>query len=46
VIDSTMRSKGYTPENWITREFTGADHTERSWAQRLAIPLIFLLGKR
>lgn len=43
-IDRTMKRKGYTEKNWITREFVGADHTERSWAKRLAIPLQFLLG--
>ena len=39
-----MKVKGYTLKNWATKEFTGADHTEKSWAKRLSIPLAFLLG--
>ena len=42
--DEIMRSKGYKSNNWITREFPGADHSERSWSKRFDIPLIFLLG--
>ncbi|WP_440998743.1 alpha/beta hydrolase [Fodinibius sp. SL11] len=45
LIDQTMRDKGYTPENWISREFEGADHSEKSWSNRLHIPLTFLLEK-
>lgn len=44
LVDSIMMYKGYTAENWITREFRGEAHTERSWADRLHIPLQFLLG--
>jgi hypothetical protein len=40
-----MKKAGYTPVNWITREFMNADHSERSWSKRLQIPLEFLLGK-
>jgi Putative esterase len=46
LVDAIMVSKGYTAENWITREFPGEDHTERAWAKRLHIPLQFLLGPR
>ena len=42
--DEIMRSKGYKSKNWITREFPGADHSERSWSKRFEIPLMFLLG--
>ena len=45
LIDQTMRSKGYTKDNWQSRSFAGADHSEDSWAQRLEIPLQFLLSK-
>ncbi len=45
-VDSIMTERGYTSENWVTREFPGEDHTERAWARRLHIPLKFLLGKR
>ena len=43
-VDIVMKVKGYTLKNWATKEFTGADHTEKSWAKRLSIPLAFLLG--
>ena len=45
LVDIIMKKAGYTPENWITREFMNADHSERSWSKRLYIPLEFLLGK-
>lgn len=44
-IDQLMRDKGYTKENWISREYEGADHSEKSWSSRLHIPLTFLLEK-
>lgn len=43
--DSVLKKKGYTAQNWLTREFPGADHSENSWRKRLEIPLLFLLGK-
>jgi len=43
--DSIMMADGYTEANWVTREFPGADHSEKSWNRRLGIPLLFLLGK-
>lgn len=42
-VDSVMISKGYTNKNWITLKFEGENHSERSWAKRLDIPLVFLL---
>lgn len=44
-VDTIMQQKGYTTENWLTKEFVGADHTENAWRKRLDIPLLFLLGK-
>jgi hypothetical protein len=44
-VDIIMRTRGYTAKNWDTKEFKGEDHSERSWAKRLYIPLLFLLGK-
>ncbi|MCY7346898.1 MAG: hypothetical protein LH614_11840 [Pyrinomonadaceae bacterium] len=42
--DNVMKSKGYKRnKNWLTRKFEGADHSEKSWAQRVAVPLEFLL---
>ncbi|HZY40354.1 MAG TPA: alpha/beta hydrolase-fold protein [Mucilaginibacter sp.] len=43
--DSIIKAHGYTQANWITREFPGDDHSERSWNQRLSIPVVFLLGR-
>lgn len=44
LVDEIMVQKGFTDENWLTREFPGAAHSEVSWAERLHIPLEFLLG--
>ena len=44
-VDSIMAAKGFTAGNWLTRYFPGEDHSERSWHERLSIPLLFLLGK-
>jgi enterochelin esterase-like enzyme len=44
-VDAIMLSKSFTPKNWITKVFKGDDHSEKSWAKRLDIPLVFLLGK-
>lgn len=41
-VDEVMKSKGYTNKNWMTRYFPGKDHTEKSWNERLDIPLRFL----
>jgi enterochelin esterase-like enzyme len=44
-VDGIMKSKGFTSYHWITKVFEGDDHSERSWAGRLGIPLAFLLGQ-
>lgn len=37
--------KGYRTEiDWMVRTFPDHDHSERSWRERVAIPLMFLLG--
>ncbi|MFZ4570140.1 MAG: alpha-amylase family glycosyl hydrolase [Bacteroidales bacterium] len=41
--DAIMSSSGYTSESWMSREFKGENHSEKSWAKRLNIPLEFLL---
>jgi enterochelin esterase-like enzyme len=43
--DEVMRSKGFSNKNWMTRAFEGKDHSERAWAERLDVPLVFLLKK-
>lgn len=45
-IDAMMQSKGLPPKTWITREFPGTDHSEKSWRERLNIPVLFLLQKK
>lgn len=44
-LDAILRKKGYKAPRWITRYFPGTDHSERSWADRMYIPLQFLLRK-
>jgi predicted alpha/beta superfamily hydrolase len=44
--DAIMLSKGFNSKNWITRVFQCDDHSEKSWAKRLNIALVFLLGKK
>lgn len=43
-VDKIMNLKGYSKKSWMTKEFIGADHTEKSWGRRLYIPFLFLLG--
>lgn len=43
--DKVMESKNYDPSNWVTKKFEGDDHSEKSWNNRFAIPMEFLLGK-
>ena len=43
--DGIMKAAGYSETNWITREYPGADHSEKSWSKRLDIPVVFLLGR-
>ena len=44
--DAVMRAAGYTEgRDWMTRKFPGAEHSEKSWRERVEIPLSFLLGR-
>ena len=44
--DEIVKKKGFKlKKNWQSLKFDGADHDEKSWRERVAIPLIFLLGK-
>jgi enterochelin esterase-like enzyme len=45
-VDAIMKAKGYTFNNWLTKEFAGATHSETAWKQRLNIPLEFLLKQK
>ena len=44
-VDAVMRRSGYEEgKDWVTLKFAGAEHSERSWRERVSIPLSFLLG--
>ena len=43
--DRIMKLKGYTPLNWMTKEFPGTAHAETTWNTRFYVSLLFLLGK-
>jgi predicted alpha/beta superfamily hydrolase len=44
-MDAVMKAAGYTEgRDWVTRKFPGAEHSEKSWRERVEIPLSFLLG--
>ncbi len=46
-MDEKMRAAGYTfGVDWLTRKFEGAEHSERSWRERVHIPLEFLIRLR
>lgn len=43
-VDAIMEQKGFEKgKNWITKKFEGAEHNEKSWNDRIHIPLEFLL---
>lgn len=44
-VDAAMKENGFTATNWMSRFFPGTNHSETAWAERLEIPLVFLLGK-
>lgn len=45
MVDAVVMGAGYCRDvNWVTRKFPGTAHDERSWAQRVWIPLRFLLS--
>jgi hypothetical protein len=42
-VDEIMKAKNFGKKNWQTLKFEGEDHSEKSWAKRLSIPLTFML---
>jgi len=44
-VDDVMKAKGFTDKNWHTKFFPGKDHSEKSWNERLEIPILFLFKK-
>lgn len=43
--DFIMKEKGFNKNNWTTKKFELADHSENAWSKRFSIPLEFLLKK-
>jgi len=44
--DAVLRAAGYAPgPHWLTRKFENTGHNEKSWRERVDIPLAFLLGR-
>jgi enterochelin esterase-like enzyme len=41
--DAVLRKKGFSEKNWISLNWPGQDHSEKSWRSRLAVPMEFLL---
>ncbi len=45
-MDAVIRAAGYTEgRDWLTLKFAGAEHSEKSWRERVELPLRFLLGR-
>jgi predicted alpha/beta superfamily hydrolase len=44
-VDLLFETKGYTVENYVSKEFKGDDHSNKSWKKRVDTPLLFLLKK-
>lgn len=44
--DSIMVLRGFGGNNWVSLKFQGDDHSEKSWRNRLHIPLTFLLVEK
>jgi enterochelin esterase-like enzyme len=43
-VDRILAAKGWVGSHFESMVFPGADHSERSWSARLAIPMTFLLA--
>ena len=44
-VDLVMKEKGFTAKSWLSKFYAGKDHSEKSWHERLDIPLTFLFSK-
>ena len=44
-IDKALRDAGWDDKHFESRVFPGLSHVESSWASRLDVPVLFLLGK-
>jgi predicted alpha/beta superfamily hydrolase len=46
MIDNTLKFKGFSKKNWMTKEFPSEDHSEKAWSKRLDVPFQFLLSEK
>ena len=44
-LDAMFREAGWDDSHYVSQVFPGLAHVEGSWAQRLDVPVLFLLGK-
>lgn len=44
-VDAVMRKNGWPKTHWQSLVFPGTNHSENAWADRLHIPMMFLLSK-
>ena len=44
-VDQLLVDNGFTSNNWMTQFFPGKEHSENAWAERLEIPMVFLLRR-
>jgi predicted alpha/beta superfamily hydrolase len=44
-VDAAARAAGYGPRNYRSLPWPGHQHTESAWAERVHVPLEFLLGR-
>jgi enterochelin esterase-like enzyme len=44
-MDRLLKARHYQAPFFTSRSFPGADHSERSWAGRLEVPMVFLLRR-
>jgi hypothetical protein len=49
LVDQVIRDKAYVENtkqaSFFTKVYEGTGHNEKAWAQRLTIPMVFLLGQ-
>lgn len=43
VVDSIFQLKGFSDQNYLSKEFPGANHSEEAWRSRLIVPFSFLI---
>lgn len=44
LVDRVLSAAGYDDCHWLRQSFPDANHTEAAWAERVHLPLQFLLG--